>query len=99
MGEILHKKKTSTGVLIGYDNKLQVLMACGYLNRLTLHMARLLTAAPGFHKLVVANNFRDAAIYGIGCLKEPARGRVGELNEPLRVSDEHTVRDLVKDGG
>src|SRR3972149_3219143 len=86
-------------MLVGNDNELQKLMACGHFNGLTLHLARSLTAAPCFNKLVVANDFSDTSMNGIRSLKESACGGIGKLNEPLHIGDEHTIGDLVQDGG
>ena len=82
-GEVLNEQKASAGVLIGNDNELQILMARGHFDRLALHLTRLLAAPPGFDKLVVAHNFDNAVVDGIGKLKEPARSRVGKLDESL----------------
>src|SRR6266508_4338655 len=98
-GKILNEQKTSTRVLIGDDYKLQVLMTCRQFNRLALHLTLLLATSPGLHKLVVANDFCDAAVERIRELKESASGRVSELNQSLCIGDEHAVCDLVENRG
>jgi hypothetical protein len=99
MGKILDQQKAAAGVLIGNDHKLQKLVSCGNFDRLTLELTGLLAAPPGFHKLVVANDFDNAMVEGIGKLKEPACGWVGELDQSMGIGNEHAIGDLVEDGG
>ena len=84
-------------MLIGNDYQLQELVAGGKFDQLTLHLTGLLTAPPGFHQLVVANNFHNAVAEGIGKLKKPACSWVGELDQSMGIRDENAIRDLVKD--
>src|SRR5687767_7138440 len=80
--QVLNQQKASTGMLIGNHDELQILVACRHLHRFALHLARLLAAPPGFHKLMVAHNFCDAVMKWIPKLKEPARSWVGKLDQP-----------------
>ncbi len=74
-------------------------MTRGHFYRFALQFARLLTAPPGFDELMVANDFGETAIDGIGCLKEFARGGVCKLDDALCICDEHAIGHLFKDGG
>src|SRR5215207_2158895 len=94
--KILHKQKAAAGMCIWNDNELQKLMACRHLNGLGLHLARLLAAPPCFNKLMVAHNFGDTTLDGVGCLKKFPGGRVSKLDQSLRIGDEHAICKLIK---
>src|SRR6266498_560325 len=97
--KILDKQEASTGMLIGDNHKLQILMARGELNGLALQLARLLTASPRFDKLVMTDHFYNTSVGGIRCLKELACSGICKLDDSLRVGDEHTIRHLLEDSG
>src|SRR5512143_4095363 len=97
--EVLSKQKASAAVLVWNDNKLQELMTRWDLNRLTLHLTSLLAAPPRFDKLVIAKDFNNTMIKRLAELKETTRGRIGKLDESLRVGDQNAVCDLIKDCG
>jgi len=86
-------------VLVWDDDKLQILVTRGHLNGFALHLVRLFAAPPCFDKLVVADNFGDTSVDGVGCLEEPARGGVGKPDQPVIIGDEHAVGHLLEDSG
>ena len=74
-------------------------MARGHFDGFALHLTRLLTATPRFNELMVADDFGNTAVNGIGGLKELHRGGVRKLDIALRIGDENTIGHLVEDGG
>src|SRR5688500_6106909 len=87
--QALRQQKTSTCVLVGNHNELQILVARGHLNRLALHLTCLLSAPPRFHELVVAHNLSNAVLEWIAKLKQPACRGVGKLDESRCIGDQH----------
>ena len=86
-------------MLVGNDNKLQILMACGHFYRFTLHLACLLAAPPGFHQPVVPHHLDNAAIDRAARLEKPACCGIRKLDESLCIRDEHAIGNLIQEGG
>src|SRR5690349_22245615 len=97
--QVLSQEEASARVLVGDYHELQILVACGHLNRLALHLACLLAPPPGLYELVIADNFDDAVVEWIAKLKKPPRRRIGKLDQPGCIRDQNAIRNLVQDRG